>query len=199
MNAEKTAYWLALAAFGFALLGVCPRGALQNLNHALGHAGLTLCRLASNAERAVIASALISHPQPRANDSWSGTDAVELAHAQIEQAKEQAEQVREQALAKADAMREEALAKAEATRQQALAQAAVARAEVELQRAEIQQLRVHIRPQVRFSRAANWRMLISSSPCASVVVRKAIDLSDAEERTDAVVSNAIGLSDADDQ
>lgn len=210
MNVEKAAYWLALAAFGFALHGVCPRGTLQNLNHALSHTGSTLGRLAMNAERAVIASALIGHPP--AGNSWStpaapaAPAATELAQQKTEQAQdqiervqnqiEQAEQTRDQVLAQADALREEALAKADATRQEALAkavamreealaQAAIARAEVEMKRAEIAQLRVRMRPQVHFSRAANQHVLaISADPCdysRSSDAVAAIDLSDDEQ------------------
>ena len=145
MNAEKAAYWLDLAAFGFALLDVCPRGTLQNLNHALGHTGSTLCRLAAHAEQAVMASALFTHVQPHSTRSWSATGARELAQLetqrvreqieqarsqyedhyqdQIEQAQDQAEQERDQALARADAVREQALANADAVREEALAKA----------------------------------------------------------------------------
>ena len=150
MNAEKAAYWLALTAFGFALLDVCPRGALQNLNHALGHTGSTLCRLAASAERAVMASALVAHPRFR-TDSLSASGARELAQQQtehvqkqvervrdqhqvrdqyqdqyedqIEEAQNQAEQARDRALAAADATREQALANAEAASDEALAKA----------------------------------------------------------------------------
>lgn len=195
MNVEKAAYWLALGAFGFALLDVCPRGALQNLYHTLGHTGATLCRLAANAERTVMASALFSHPQLRTTHPWSATDARELARQetqrvqeqvaqardqyedQIEQAQNRAEQerdqafaradvVREQALANAEAVREEAFAKAEAIHEQALAQAAIARAQVELHRAGIQHLQLRVQPQVHISHAANRRLLVmSSGPC----------------------------------
>lgn len=195
MNVEKAAYWLALGAFGFALLDVCPRGALQNLYHTLGHTGATLCRLAANAERTVMASALFSHPQLRTTHPWSATNARELARQetqrvqeqvaqardqyedQIEQAQNRAEQerdqafaradvVREQALANAEAVREEAFAKAEAIHEQALAQAAIARAQVELHRAGIQHLQLRVQPQVHISHAANRRLLVmSSGPC----------------------------------
>jgi len=166
MNAEKAAYWLALAAFGFALLDVCPRGVLQNVNNSLGHTGSTLCRLATNAERAVMASAFIRHPHPR-RDFSSATGTLELAQLQkelaqervecvhervrdqAEQAREQAKQIRDQAiattdatrgeaLAEAEAMREVALARAEAIREQALAQAAMARARARIQLAEVE-------------------------------------------------------------
>jgi hypothetical protein len=218
MNVEKTAYWLALAAFGFALLDVCPRGVLQDLSHALGHTGSTLCRLAANAERSVAASAVIARPRLRAN-SLSATDARELAQLetqhvqeqveqarsqyrsqyedQIDQAQDQAEQTRDQALARADAVREEALANAESVREealakadairgQALAQAAIARAEVEMKSAGIEQLRVHVRPQIRLSHAANHRFLdISIDPCdysrVSDAVRASMELSDDEQ------------------
>lgn len=149
MNVEKAAYWLALGAFGFALLDVCPRGALQNLYHTLGHTGATLCRLAANAERTVMASGLFSHPQLRTTHPWSATDARELARQetqrvqeqvaqardqyedqykdqyedQIEQAQNRAEQERDQAFARADVVREQALANAEAVREEAFAKA----------------------------------------------------------------------------
>jgi hypothetical protein len=208
MNIEKAAYWLVLAAFGFALLDVCPRGALQNLNHALGHTGSTLCRLATNAGNAVMASVFVVHPRLQTN-SLSATDARELAQeklervqGQVEMAQDQAQQVREQALAKAEAVREEALAnadalrvearaKADAMREQALAQAAIARAEVELQRSGIQQLRLRVQPQVHLSHAASHHLLVmsndlmSSDPCdysaIAKAVRASIQLSDNEQ------------------
>lgn len=219
MNLEKAAYWLALTAFGFALLDVCPRGALQDLNHALGHTGSTLCRLAYHAERAVMASALFNHPQSETTNPWHATGASELAQLQtenlreqveqardqyknqyedqIERAQGQAQQERDQALARADAMREqalanaevvreEALAKAEAIREQALAQAALARAEVEMKRAAIQRIRVHVQPQIHLSHAANRRLLVmSNDPCddsgTADAFRASMDLSDEEQ------------------
>ena len=186
MNVEKAAYWLVLAAFGFAIHGVCPRGALRNLNHALCHTGSTLCRLTTNAERSLMASSILGQSRLRSNDSLSAPDALQLAQDQRELAREQAEQVREQALTKADVVREDALAKAEAMREQALAQAALARADVELRRAEIQQLRVRIRPLVQFSHAADRRILpMSGDPCGNSLtpdlVSGAIELSDDEQ------------------
>jgi len=203
MNVEKAAYWLALAAFGFALQGVCPRGTLQSLDHAFAHTGSTLCRLAANAEHAVTASALIIHPLQK-HDFWSASDAKQLAqdhrdlaYAQIEQARDQAEQardqalatadaVREQALAKAETMRDEALANADAMRDEALAQAVMARAEVELHRAEIEHLQLRVRPQIRLSHAAKRRLVVmSADPCdysqASDAVGASIELSDDEQ------------------
>ena len=167
MSTEKAAYWLALAAFGFAFQGVCPRGALQNLNHALGHTGSTLCRLATNAERAVMASMLISHPRAQQHGDWSVTNAQQLAQVQSELAQAQIDRVQDQA---------------EAIRERALAQAAMARAELELHRAEIQHLQLRIRPQIRFSHAVNRRFLaVSNYPCdysrVSDAVRASIELS----------------------
>jgi hypothetical protein len=174
MNLEKTAYWLALTAFGFALLGVCPRGALQNLNHTLGHTESTLCRLVTHAEQAVMASALFGHPQAQATHSWSAVGARELAQQQtenlrdqveqarvqyqdqyrnqyeeqIERAQDRAQQERDEALAKADAMREQALANAAAVREETLAKAEAlheqALAQAAIARAEVEMKRAAI-------------------------------------------------------
>jgi hypothetical protein len=202
MNVEKTAYWLVLAAFGFALLDVCPRGALQNLNHALGHTGSTLCRLATNAENAVLASVFVAHPRLGAT-SLNTAAARELAQRetqqvqaqveqarnhyykdqyedQIEQARNRAEQERDQALAQADAMREQALANAEAIREEALAKAAAVREQSLAQAA-------FARAQVEMKRAAIEQLKVRVQPH--------VHLSRAAKRDFSIVSNDLMSND----
>jgi F0F1-type ATP synthase membrane subunit b/b' len=119
MNAQRTAYWLALVIAGLAFHSEYQRGAFPALHRAADSAAVTLCRTVSDAERTVaMAKLVITKPELRSSDLLAASqlaDARRMAAEQAEMARAEArmqtemirERVQEQMRAQAEMMREQ--------------------------------------------------------------------------------------------
>lgn len=157
MNTTKATYWIALAAFAFALNTEYQRGGFPVLHRAAAEAGTTLCHVATRAEQA-LAMARLRPLRSLSEERLLAMNSSELAQ-------NQAEMLREQAQGEAEMFREQARDKAEVLRDQVRNQMEVVRDRVRMQQDQIEQLRFRTRTQVRISNAMN-RQLVMVAPAS---------------------------------
>jgi len=140
MNANKAAYWIAVAALALGLNSEYREGNFVGLHRVADRAGSVLCRLTTRAEQtlAVAQLKLLTTPEEDLpNTLRASADAYEMAQASAEIVREQS-QSREEAELFRDEVRDR-------MRDEIRAQADVIRAQAKIRRAEIEiQLRTHL-------------------------------------------------------
>jgi hypothetical protein len=150
MNTQKAAYWLALAVFGLAVLSSYQHGSFPSLHRIAGLASSETCHLASRAEQAfAMAKVLTGRDVFRAEDYLDRAELADLAQAQSEFLREQTQD------------------KAELFREQILAQADMRRAELQMRRDQIQQIRDSACSQIHLTRSVNRRVFVGTPDACS--------------------------------
>src|SRR5271157_159501 len=160
MNTTKATYWIALAAFAFALNSEYRHGNFPALHRAAERASTTMCRAATRAEHTLVMARLLTGRRALpANDL--------LAFNTSEMAENQAEMLREQAQIEAEVLRDQTRDQAERLRDQIRAQMEMIRAQAQMQRDQIEQIRFGTRSQVRISNAVSRRVVaIAGTGCS---------------------------------
>lgn len=158
MNTTKATYWIALAAFAFALNTEYQRGSFPVVHRVAAEAGTTLCHAATRAEQ-TFAMARLSLLRPLSHDSLLAMNTSEMAQ-------NQAEMLREQAQGQAEILREQARDKAEMLRDQVRGEMEMVRARTRVQQDQIEQIQFGTRSAVRISNAMNHRyVMVTPARC----------------------------------
>jgi hypothetical protein len=159
MDTNKAAYWIALGVLALGLNSEYRHGSFVALHRVAEHAGSALCKMATRAEQTLaVARVLVRSERFPVDGLIAATDGAEVARAQEELLREQA--------------RDEAELLWDGLREQVLAQADVIRVQAETQRAEIEQIRLRMRSQVRLARTVDRRMMVV---CPKTGVRIAVN------------------------
>jgi hypothetical protein len=154
MDTNKAAYWIALGVLALGLNSEYQHGSVA-LHRVAEHTGSALCRMATRAEETLaVARALTSRERFQADGLSAATGGAEMARAQEE------------------LLRDQARDEAELLRDRVLAQADLIRAQVETQRAEIEQTRIRVRSQFGLARAVDRRVTVV---CPKTGVRIAVN------------------------
>jgi hypothetical protein len=141
MNTNKLMYWLALGVFALGLRSEYRNGGFPAIHRMADYAGSALCRIATRAEQTVALARVLTSDQPSVvNDVWVSDRDQEMA---------QAEMLRDQAQAQAELLRDRVRARAE-----------LMRAQAELQRSQIEQIRWRTQSQFKFAKAAQRRVTL---------------------------------------
>ena len=141
MNTNKVLYWVVLGVFALGLRSEYRNGRFPAIHRVAGHAGSTICRLVSRAERAVALARVLASPPPFTTDEL-------LASA------------RDREFAQAELLRDEARAQAELLQDQVRAQADLIRARAELQQSQIEQIRWRMRSQFKLTNSTTRRVTL---------------------------------------
>jgi hypothetical protein len=155
MDTNKAAYWIALGVLALGLNSEYQHGSFVALHRVAEHAGSALCRMATRAEQTVaVARVFTSRERFTVDDLLVASDRAEMARAQVE------------------LLRDQARDEAELLRDGVLAQDDVVRVQAETQRAEVEQIRLRMRSQVRLSRTVDRRVM---AVCPKTGVRIAVN------------------------
>jgi hypothetical protein len=159
MDTNKAAYWIALGVFALGLNSEYQHGRLVALHRVAEHTGSALCRMATRAEHTLaVARVLTSRERFPVDGLVTATGGAETARAQGELLRDQA---RDEAELLRDRLREEVQAQAD-----------VIRAQAETQRADLEQIRVRMRSQIRLARMVDRRVMVV---CPKTGVRIAVN------------------------
>jgi hypothetical protein len=155
MDTNKAAYWIALGVFVLGLNSEYQHGRFVALHRVSQHAGSTLCRMATRAEQTLaVARVLTSRERFPVRGLSAATDGAEMAQGQGELLRDQ--------------VRDEA----ELLRDRVLGQEDVIRAQAEVQRAQIEQVRLRLRSRFGIARAVDRRVAVV---CPKTGVRIAVN------------------------
>lgn len=181
MSTTKATYWIALAVFALALNSEYQQGKFPALHRVAAHAGTTMCRITTRAEQTFAMARLLTGRPALPADSLLALNTSEMAE-------NQAEMLREQAQDEAEVLHAQTRDQAETLRDQIRAQVEMIRAQAQMQRSQVEQIRLRTRSQFTFSNATNRRVLVSPSQGCSkkdvrVAINSASDSSDDDEDT----------------
>jgi hypothetical protein len=155
MDTNKAAYWIALGVFALGLNSEYQHGRFVALHRVAEHAGSTLCRMATRAEQTLaVARVLTSRERFPVDGLSAATGGAEMAQGQDE------------------LLRDQVRSEAELFRDRVLDRADVIRAQAEVQRAEVEQIRLRLRSQVRIAPAVDRRVAVV---CPKTGVRIAVN------------------------
>jgi hypothetical protein len=159
MNTNKAAYWIAVGALALGLSSEYQHGRFVALHRVAEHAGLTLCRMSTRAEQALAAARFLTPGDGAPVDSLvASADAAEMARVQSEVLQEQA---REKIELLQDRIRDGVQdGVGDRIRDQIRAQMDAIRAQSEIRRAQIEQIRLQARSQVRLAHMVNRRVMV---------------------------------------
>jgi hypothetical protein len=155
MDTNKAAYWIALGVVALGLNSEYRHGSFVPLHRVAEHAGSALCRMAARAEQTVAVARVLV----RGEGSWM--DDLPAVPGGAEMARAQEELSRDQAWDKAEFLRDGLQAQGDVIREQA-----------EMQRAEVEQIRVRMRSQIRLARTVDRRVVVV---CPKTGVRIAVN------------------------
>jgi hypothetical protein len=171
MDTNKAAYWIALGVLALGLNNEYRQGNFVALHRIAGRADAVMCRVSTCAEQTLAAvRGLTDHEEFNSGDQIAGLRGAEMARAQgellREQAQDEVEQIRDQVR---DRVRDEILAQAD-----------VIRARAEVQRAQIEQIRFRTQSHYRLARTddrADGRRVTIVLPkvCPKIGMRIAVD------------------------
>jgi hypothetical protein len=148
MDVNKAAYWIVLGVFALALSSEYRQGNFVTLHRGASRAEFALSRLSTRAEQTLAAARVLTNGHKSAvNDLLASTDANEITRAQRQL-------FREQARGKTELVRDE-------IREQIRARAELIRAQAETERAEIEQLRLRTRSQIRVARMITRPVMVT--------------------------------------
>lgn len=148
MNTNKAAYWIALGVLAIGLNSEYQHGNFVALHRVVDRADSLLCQISSRAAQTVAAAkVLMLRDRFQADTLLASKNSAEMALDQARSAQEQARnQVRDEVSNRAEMIRDQ-------VRERVFAQADVIRAESEMRRAEMEQVRA--RTKVGLVRAMN--------------------------------------------
>jgi hypothetical protein len=168
MDTNKAAYWIALGVLALGLNNEYRQGNFVALHRVAGRAYAVLSRVSTRAEQTLAAvRGLKDREEFPADDQMAGLRGAEMARAQGELLREQAQDEAEAELIP-DQVRDR-------VRDEILAQADVIRARAEVQRAQIEQIRVRTQSHFRLARTdhrADGRVTVV---CPKTGMRIAVD------------------------
>jgi hypothetical protein len=147
MDTNKAAYWIALGVFALALKSEYRHGSFVPLHRVAERAGSALCRMATRAEQTVAVARVFVRGERLP------VDGLVVATNRGEMARAQGELLRDQARDEAELLRDR-------IRDEVQAQGDVIRAQAEMQRAEVEQIRLRMRSQFRLARAVDRRVVV---------------------------------------
>ena len=153
MDTNKAAYWIALGVFALGLNSEYQHGRFVALHRVSEHAGSTLCRMATRAQQTLAVARVL------ASRERFPVDGLSAATGGAETAQGQDELVRDQARDEAELLRDGVLDRAD-----------LIRAQAEVQRAEVEQIRV--RSRFRIARAVDQTVAVV---CPKTGVRIAVN------------------------
>jgi hypothetical protein len=174
MNTNKAAYWMILGVLAIGLNSEYQHGNLAPLHRVAERADSAFCWVAARAHRTLDAAAILTNRGRFAADGvFASREATEMAQAQTglfrEQARDEAELLRERVQ---DQVTEKVRVNIRATVRDAM------RAQAEIQRAEVEQIRSHARSEFRLIRTADRRMLVACPKAAQIFVNASARSSD---------------------
>jgi hypothetical protein len=155
MDTNKAAYWIALGVFALGLNSEYQHGSFVALHRVAEHASSAVCRMATRAEQTLAVARVLV----RGEGYWMGNPPAALDGAEMARAQE-------------ELLRDQARDEAELLRDGVLAQADVIRVQAETQRAEVEQIRLRMRSQVRLARTVDRRVMVV---CPKTGVRIAVN------------------------
>jgi len=159
MDTNKAAYWIALGVLALGLNSEYRHGSFVALHRVAEHAGSAFCRVATRAEETLAVARVLTSREPFAVDDLPvAAGGAEMARAQEKLLRDQA---RDEAELLRDRLRDEVRARADAIRAQA-----------EMQRAEVEQIRIRVRSQFGLARAVDRRVVVV---CPKTGVRIAVN------------------------
>jgi hypothetical protein len=157
MDTNKAAYWIALGVLALGLNSEYQHGRFVALHRVSEYASSALCRMATRAEQTLaVARVIASRERFPVDGLVAASGGAEMARAQRELLREQA---RDEAELLRDRLREQA-------------QADAIRAQAETQRAEVEQIRLRARSQLRLARMVDRRLTVV---CPKTGVRIAVN------------------------
>jgi len=143
MDTNKAAYWIALGVLALGLNSEYQHGSFAALHRVTEHAGSVLCRISTRAQQTLAVARVLTRREGfPADDLLASTGGAGMARAQGE------------------LLRERARGETELFRDEIRTQADVIRARAEMRRAEIEQIRLRTRSQVRLASAVNRRVTV---------------------------------------
>jgi hypothetical protein len=144
MDTNKAAYWIALGVLALGLNSEYQHGRFVAVHRVAEHAGSALCRMAARAEQTLAVAKVLVRSERFPADGLvaATTDGAEMARAQ-------GELLRDQARDEAELLRDGVLARAD-----------VIRARAEVQRAQVERIRLRMRSQFRLARTVNRRVTV---------------------------------------
>jgi hypothetical protein len=147
MDTNKAAYWIALGVLALALNIEYQHGRFAGLHRVSEYAGSTFCRMVARAEQTLAVATVLARGERFPVDGLlAGSGGDETARAQEELLRDQA---RDEAEGLRDRLREEVQAQADAIR-----------AHAEVQRADVEQIRLRMRSQYRIARTVDRRVTV---------------------------------------
>jgi hypothetical protein len=159
MNTNKAAYWIAVGALALGLSSEYQHGRFVTLHQVAERAGLTLCRISTRAEQALAFARVPTAREGSPVDNLvASADATEMVRDQSELLQEQA---REKIELLQDRIRDGVQDSVrDRIREQIRAQADMIRAQSEIHRAEMQQIRLQALSQVGSANMVNRRVMV---------------------------------------
>jgi hypothetical protein len=151
MDMNKAGYWIALGVLALGLNSEYQHGRFVALHRVAGRADSLLCRISTRAEQTLaMARGLIG-------DEIFPSDNLVAAADEAEMARDQAELLRKHVRDESELIRDNVRGQ---VRDQIRAQANAIRAQAEMRRVEIEQIRFRTRSQVRLARTVNRRVIV---------------------------------------
>jgi hypothetical protein len=158
MDANRAFYWIALGVLALGLNSEYRLGRFVALHRAADHAESVLCRISTRAEQTLAAATLPTKRDDSLVDNMLAS-ANEDATMRV-----QSELLREQARGQAEVLRSRLRAQAELVREQA-----------EMQRAEVEQIRLCTRSQVRLAHVTAHRVTVTCQPNTRIDVNTGLE------------------------
>jgi hypothetical protein len=181
MNTNKAAYWIALGAVALGLNTEYRQGSFVALHRVAERADSMLCLVATRAERTLaVARVLVDVDKVPANGFLASADGSERAWEQAELASDQVqEQVRRDVRDQVEELRDK-------VRDEVRAQGELVRAQNEMRRADMRQILVRSRSQIRLARSVSQPEIIV---CPKTGVRVVVNADDADTSSDIEVGD----------
>jgi hypothetical protein len=172
MDTNKAAYWIALGVLTLGLSSEYRHGSFVALHRAAEHADVVLCRISARAERTLaVARILTGRGGFAADNLLASANGVEMARDRVEllreQARDEAEILRVRQRV-GDGVRD-------SVREQIRAQAEVIRAQIDMHRIQVEQLRTAERSQVRMAHTVSRRVVICPKTTMRVVMSSPVN------------------------
>jgi hypothetical protein len=162
MNTTKAIYWIALAAFAFALNTEYQRGSFPAVHLVVADAATTLCHVATRAEQ-ILAMARLTPRRALSQNSLLAMNTSEMAQ-------NQADMLRDQAQSEAEMLREQAKDKADMLRDQVRNEMEMVRVRARMQQDQIEQIRFRTLSEVSISNAMNRQVvMVAPARCPNSV------------------------------
>jgi hypothetical protein len=172
MNTNKAAYWIALGVLALGLNSEYRHGNFVALHQVADRADSALCRISTHVEQTLAmarAAAITPSRKSFEQNLLASTDAAEMAQ-------DRAGMLREQASDRAERIRERVQAQIQ---DQIREQADGIRVQAEMQHAQIEQMLIRTRSQIKLVGAVNRRLtVVCPKTSARISVNTVIDSTD---------------------